>query len=125
MRNVRNVRKDRQAWGVRNKRRALTRLTIALLAATGFALSGPGTARATTTVDLPAPTVDGVSATVKFYNTVVPKPYNPDPTAAFGDRKCVNDPGLKSRACTAGATGCGAALASGPALGFRGWVWGG
>lgn len=37
----------------------------------------------------------------------------------------VNDPGLKSRACTAGATGCGAALASWPALGCRGWVWGG
>ncbi|CAM5737885.1 hypothetical protein SALBM311S_03742 [Streptomyces alboniger] len=71
-------------------RRALPRLTIALLAATGLALSGPGTAQATTTADIPAPTADGVSATVKFYGTVVPKPYNPDPDAPFGDRKCLN-----------------------------------
>jgi hypothetical protein len=93
MRNVRNMRNmpGRPGRpGRRNTRRALTRLTIALLAATGLALSGPGTAQATTTVDIPAPTADGVSATVKFYDTVVPKPYNPDPTAYFGDRKCLN-----------------------------------
>ncbi|WP_405616133.1 hypothetical protein [Streptomyces sp. NBC_00076] len=40
------------------------RLTIALLAATGLALPGPGAAQATTTADIPAPTADGVSATV-------------------------------------------------------------
>jgi ascorbate PTS system EIIA or EIIAB component len=37
----------------------------------------------------------------------------------------VNYPSLKRRACRAGATGCGAALASCPTPQFRGWVWGG
>ncbi|MEU7660783.1 hypothetical protein [Streptomyces lincolnensis] len=74
----------------RKKRGTLTRLTLALLAATGLALSTPSPAQATTTVDIPAPTPDGVSATVRFSDTVVPKPYTPDPTAYFGDRKCLN-----------------------------------
>ncbi|WP_411149540.1 hypothetical protein [Streptomyces sp. A30] len=87
---MRNTRIARSTRNVRTKRRALSRLTIALLAATGLALSGPGTAQATTTTDIPAPTAGGVSATVKFYDTVVPRPYNPDPTAYFGDRKCLN-----------------------------------
>lgn len=71
-------------------RRRLARLTTALLATTGLALSGPGTAHATTTTDIPAPTAGGVSATVKFHGAVVPRHYNPDPNAAFGDRKCQN-----------------------------------
>ncbi|MBG0850835.1 hypothetical protein I2W78_02925 [Streptomyces spinoverrucosus] len=71
-------------------RRALARLTIALLAGAGLVLAGPGAARATTTVEIPAATADGISATVKFYGAVVPRHYNPDPTAPFGDRKCLN-----------------------------------
>ncbi|MFD5627673.1 hypothetical protein [Streptomyces sp. NPDC127072] len=65
------------------------RLVLALLAGAVLVLSGPGSARATTTVDIPAPTEGGISATVKFYGAVVPRPYNPDPTAYFGDRKCL------------------------------------
>lgn len=53
---MRNTRIARSTRNVRTKRRALSRLTIALLAATGLALSGPGTAQATTTTDIPAPT---------------------------------------------------------------------
>ncbi|MER5211878.1 hypothetical protein ABT063_15175 [Streptomyces sp. NPDC002838] len=71
-------------------RRTPARLTIALLAGAGLILAGPGAAQATTTVAIPAPTAGGVSATVKFYGTVVPRHYNPDPTAYFGDRKCQN-----------------------------------
>jgi hypothetical protein len=66
------------------------RLAIALLTGTGLALSASGPAQAVTTVDIPAPTTGGVSATVKFHGTVVPKAYHPDPTAYFGDRKCLN-----------------------------------
>lgn len=80
----------RNSWNARRSRRALARLTIALLAATGLALSGAGTAQASVTTEIPAPTADGVSATVKFHGAVVPKHYNPDPNAAFGDRKCQN-----------------------------------
>ncbi|MFE4256097.1 recombinase family protein [Streptomyces sp. NPDC056910] len=40
-------------------------------------------------------------------------------------RRRSQSPGTKrSRACTTGATGCGAAFASCPTPGFRGWVWG-
>ncbi len=90
MRNTRSTRRSPKTPNVPSTRRALSRLTIALLAGTGLALSGPGTAHATTTTDIPAPTADGVSATVKLSDTVVPQPYNPDPAAYFGDRKCLN-----------------------------------
>ncbi|MER6160496.1 hypothetical protein ABT147_33965 [Streptomyces sp. NPDC001868] len=69
-------------------RRALGRLSTALLAGALLVLVGTGTAQATTTVEIPAATDGGISATVKFYGAVVPQPYNPDPTAYFGDRKC-------------------------------------
>lgn len=73
-----------------NKRvlRHPARLIVALLAGFALVLTGTGAAHATTTVEIPAGTQGGVSATVKFYGTVVPQPYNPDPTAYFGDRKC-------------------------------------
>ncbi|WP_326727161.1 hypothetical protein [Streptomyces phaeochromogenes] len=64
------------------------RLIVALLAGFALVLTGTGAAHATTTVEIPAGAEGGVSATVKFYGTVVPQPYNPDPTAYFGDRKC-------------------------------------
>lgn len=47
-----------------------------------------------------------------------------DPSATAVER-FVNCLSLERRACRAGATGCGAALASGPTLGCRGWAWGG
>ncbi|SNX88645.1 hypothetical protein SAMN06272735_9128 [Streptomyces sp. TLI_55] len=73
---------------MRSMRRALGRLSTALLAGALLVLVGTGTAQATTTVEIPAATDGGISATVKFYGAVVPQPYNPDPTAYFGDRKC-------------------------------------
>lgn len=73
---------------MRSMRRALGRLSTALLAGALLVLVGTGTAQATTTVEIPAATDGGISATVKFYGAVVPQPYNPDPTAYFGDHKC-------------------------------------
>ncbi|MFI6335577.1 hypothetical protein [Streptomyces sp. NPDC050535] len=74
-----------------NKRvpEVLGRLVLALLAGAVLVLTGPGSAQATTSVGIPAPTDGGIPATVKFYGAVVPQPYNPDPTAYFGDRKCL------------------------------------
>ncbi|MEV7346382.1 hypothetical protein [Streptomyces sp. NPDC093544] len=69
--------------------RVLGRLALAFLAGAVLVLGGPGSARATTSVGIPASTDGGISATVKFYGAVVPQPYNPDPTAYFGDRKCL------------------------------------
>ena len=68
--------------------RTLGRLILALVAGAVLVLTGPGGAQATTGAEIPAPTEGGISATVKFYGAVVPRPYNPDPNAAFGDRKC-------------------------------------
>jgi hypothetical protein len=68
--------------------RVLGRLALALLAGAVLVLAGPGAAQATTSVEIPAPTAGGISATVKFFGAVVPQPYDPDPNAAFGDRNC-------------------------------------
>jgi hypothetical protein len=68
--------------------RAVARTASALLAGMVLVLAGPGAAQATTTVDIPATAADGISATVMFHGAKVPQPYNPDPTAYFGDRKC-------------------------------------
>ncbi|WP_128374454.1 hypothetical protein [Streptomyces cavernae] len=73
---------------MRRLRGILTRLTAVLLAGAAVALAGPGTAHASTTVEIPAATPNGISATVRFHGAKVPQPYNPDPNAAFGDRKC-------------------------------------
>lgn len=75
---------------MRSKRvpRVLGRLALALLAGAVLVLAGPGSARADTSVEIPAPTDGGISATVRFHGAVVPQPYNPDPNAAFGPRKC-------------------------------------
>ncbi|MEU9284644.1 hypothetical protein AB0D57_07895 [Streptomyces sp. NPDC048275] len=69
--------------------RVLGRSALALLAGVALVLAGSGAAQATTTVEIPAPTDGGVSATVRLYKQTVPQPYNPDPTAHFGDRKCL------------------------------------
>jgi len=67
----------------------LGRPALALLAGAVLVLSGPGAAQATTSVEIPAATDGGISATVTFAKGTVPQPYNPDPTAHFGDRKCL------------------------------------
>ncbi|MGW2492026.1 hypothetical protein ACWCV9_33045 [Streptomyces sp. NPDC001606] len=69
-------------------RRSLARLTVALLMGAGLVLAGAQGANATASADIPAATEGGVSATVTFHGAVVPQPYRPDPTAAFGDHKC-------------------------------------
>ncbi|MER7049255.1 hypothetical protein [Streptomyces jumonjinensis] len=70
------------------KLRTLARSALALLAGAAFALSAPGTARAVAEYPVPAPTPDGISATLKLYWAIVPQPYDPDPTAAVGERRC-------------------------------------
>ncbi|WP_326574058.1 hypothetical protein OG889_03160 [Streptomyces sp. NBC_00481] len=74
---------------MRSVRALLARLAVALLAGAGLVLAGPGSAQADTTVEIPAPSQGGISATVVFHRTVVPQPYNPDPTASYGDRQCL------------------------------------
>ncbi|WP_405814832.1 hypothetical protein OG241_09925 [Streptomyces sp. NBC_01390] len=69
--------------------RVLGHLALALFAGAVLVLAGPGAAQATTSVEIPAPSAGGISATVNFYGAKVPQPYNPDPTAYFGDRKCL------------------------------------
>ncbi|WP_153482560.1 hypothetical protein [Streptomyces katsurahamanus] len=39
---------------------------------------------------MPARNEGGVSITATFHGAVVPRPYNPDPDAYSGDRKCLN-----------------------------------
>jgi len=73
---------------MRSMRGALGRLAVALLAGTVLMLVGTGTAQASTTVEVPAATEGGISATVSFYGAVVPQPYTPDPTDAWGAHKC-------------------------------------
>jgi hypothetical protein len=67
----------------------LTRLVLAALAATGLVLTGPGAAHASQTAEIPAPAPGGISASVRFHGAVVPQPYDPDPSAYYGDRACV------------------------------------
>ncbi|MGP4042969.1 hypothetical protein [Streptomyces sp. 2A115] len=74
--------------GSKHAPRGLSRLAVALLAGFVLVLTGPGAAHASTTVEVPAAAEGGISATVKFYGAKVPQPYNPDPAAHFGDRKC-------------------------------------
>ncbi|MFF0450342.1 hypothetical protein ACFYT4_28840 [Streptomyces sp. NPDC004609] len=66
----------------------LARAAVALLAGVTLVLAGPGPAHATATLNIPAPQPGGISATVKLFGAKVPQPYNPDPTAYTGDRKC-------------------------------------
>ncbi|GHH85802.1 hypothetical protein GCM10017771_20320 [Streptomyces capitiformicae] len=73
---------------MRSMRAVLARPTVALLAGAGLVLAGPGAARASDTVEIPASTEGGISATVEFRRAVVPQPYNPDPNASSGDRQC-------------------------------------
>ncbi|MQS35454.1 hypothetical protein [Streptomyces katsurahamanus] len=68
--------------------RALARPAVALLAGAALALSTPGAAHATTTYEIPAPTSAGISATVRIHDAVVPQPYDPDPSAVVGPRRC-------------------------------------
>ncbi|MEU9375406.1 hypothetical protein AB0D94_16735 [Streptomyces sp. NPDC048255] len=65
------------------------RLLLAFLAGTALVLAGPGAAHASQTVEIPAAAPGGISASVQFYGAVVPQPYDPDPEAYFGDRKCL------------------------------------
>ncbi|MFI1868847.1 hypothetical protein [Streptomyces jumonjinensis] len=70
--------------------RAGSRLLVSLTAGFGLLLSAPGAARAETSYEIPAPTEGGVGMTATYYKAVVPQHYNPDPTAYFGPRKCLN-----------------------------------
>lgn len=70
-------------------RRALPRIVLALLAGMGLVLAGPAASHATSWDSAPANQPGGVDETVEFgRTTVVPQPYTPDPTAAFGDHQC-------------------------------------
>ncbi|MQS36000.1 hypothetical protein [Streptomyces katsurahamanus] len=78
--------------------RAIARSLVTLFAGAGLMLSLPGTARAAAdpaepppvSYHIPAEREGGVSITVSYYGAVLPRPYNPDPKAYFGDRKCLN-----------------------------------
>ncbi|MGW0706186.1 hypothetical protein ACWD4G_09510 [Streptomyces sp. NPDC002643] len=74
---------------MRSMRALSVRLIVALFVGAGLVLAGPGAARASTTVEVPAPTEGGISATVEFRRAVVPQPYSPDPNASSGERQCL------------------------------------
>ncbi|MFJ8207920.1 hypothetical protein [Streptomyces sp. NPDC096033] len=70
-------------------RRPLARLGLALAAAAGLVMAGPGAAHASQTIDVPAPATTVVSLTARFHGAVVPQPYDPDPAAYYGPRRCL------------------------------------
>ncbi|MGX2993041.1 hypothetical protein JNUCC64_01900 [Streptomyces sp. JNUCC 64] len=66
----------------------LRALTV-LLAALALVLAVPAPAGATALYEVPAAREGGVALTVRLHSASVPRPYQPDPTASEGPRKCV------------------------------------
>ncbi|MCX5195138.1 hypothetical protein OOK31_14715 [Streptomyces sp. NBC_00249] len=70
-------------------RSGLSRLVLALAAGIGLVMAGPGAAHASQTVEVPAPSTSVVSLSAYFHGAIVPRTYDPDPSAYYGDRRCL------------------------------------